>query len=70
MRNEARFRMVEKLSRERFARFVTLAQRDADERIELYRQLAEIRVPRRALETEDGADASGPNGSGAAEGDA
>jgi pyruvate-ferredoxin/flavodoxin oxidoreductase len=69
MRNEARFRMVEKLSPERFARFVKLAQRGADERIELYRQLAEIRVPRRALDA-DGTETSGTNGSAGAEGEA
>ncbi len=44
MRNETRFRSVEKLDPERFRAFLEQAQRDADMRTALYRQLAEIKV--------------------------
>ncbi len=42
--NETRFRMVEKLDPKRFARLQEEAQRDATRRMEVYRQMAEIRV--------------------------
>jgi hypothetical protein len=42
--NETRFRMVEKLDPKRFARLQEEAQRDAVRRMEIYRQMAEIRV--------------------------
>jgi pyruvate-ferredoxin/flavodoxin oxidoreductase len=48
MRNETRFRMVEKQDPERFKRFLALAQRQAHERYAVYRQLAGITVPREA----------------------
>ncbi len=42
--NETRYRMVEKLDPKRFARLQEDAQRDAVRRMEIYRQMAEIRV--------------------------
>jgi pyruvate-ferredoxin/flavodoxin oxidoreductase len=42
--NETRYRMVEKLDPKRFARLQEEAQRDAVRRMEIYRQMAEIRV--------------------------
>ncbi|MBN2195103.1 MAG: pyruvate:ferredoxin (flavodoxin) oxidoreductase [Polyangiaceae bacterium] len=42
--NETRFRMVEKLDPKRFARLQEDAQRDATRHMEVYRQMAEIRV--------------------------
>jgi hypothetical protein len=44
MRNEARFRMVEKIDPKRFAKLAAEAQRDAVRRTEIYRQMAEMRV--------------------------
>jgi pyruvate-ferredoxin/flavodoxin oxidoreductase len=43
-RNEMRFRMVEQLDPKRFERLQAEAQRDAVRRLEIYRQLAELRV--------------------------
>jgi pyruvate-ferredoxin/flavodoxin oxidoreductase len=48
MRNEARFRMVEKQDPERFQRLMALAQRDTERRVAVYRQLSELVVPRDA----------------------
>jgi pyruvate-ferredoxin/flavodoxin oxidoreductase len=48
MRNEARFRMVEKLDGERFRRLVAAAQRQAEERWSVYEQLARVKVERGA----------------------
>ena len=42
--NETRYRMVEKLDPKRFERLQKEAQRDATRRMEIYRQMAEIRV--------------------------
>jgi pyruvate-ferredoxin/flavodoxin oxidoreductase len=47
-RNEARFRMVEKLDPERFKRLMAAAQRQAAERWSVYEQLARVRVERPA----------------------
>ncbi len=44
--NETRFRMIEKLDPKRFAQLQEDAQRDAIRRMEIYRQLAELRVGR------------------------
>jgi pyruvate-ferredoxin/flavodoxin oxidoreductase len=46
MRNETRFRMVEKQDPERFRRFLDEAQRQAAQRYAVYQQLAGITVPR------------------------
>ena len=45
MRNETRFRMVEKIDPKRFQHFVVEAQRQAEQRVAVYRQLAGITVP-------------------------
>jgi len=45
MRNETRFRMVEKQDPERFKRFLAQAEREAAQRYAVYRQLAGITVP-------------------------
>jgi pyruvate-ferredoxin/flavodoxin oxidoreductase len=45
MRNEARFRMVEKMDPKRFQRLASLAQEDAERRVALYEQLAAIHMP-------------------------
>ncbi len=45
LRQEARFRMVERLDPKRFARFVRQSQRIADQRRAIYEQLAGISVP-------------------------
>ena len=42
--SETRFRMVQKLDPKRYARLQVEAQRDADRRTQLYRQLAEVRI--------------------------
>ncbi len=46
MKNEARFRMVEKLDRKRYLDLQERSQRDAERRYEIYRQLSEIRLPK------------------------
>jgi len=45
MRNETRFRMIEKVNPERFERLVHAAQRSAQQRFAVYQQLAGITVP-------------------------
>jgi len=45
MRNESRFRMVEKLDAERFKRFLELAQDAAARRVAVYQQLAGVTIP-------------------------
>ena len=45
MRNESRFRMVEKLDPERFKRFLELAQEAAARRVAVYQQLAGVTIP-------------------------
>jgi pyruvate-ferredoxin/flavodoxin oxidoreductase len=45
MRNETRFRMVEKQDPERFKRLIAAAQRNAAQRFAVYQQLAGITVP-------------------------
>jgi pyruvate-ferredoxin/flavodoxin oxidoreductase len=49
MRNETRFRMVEKLDPTRFKMLAELAQRDAIDRVAVYQQLAGIKLPSRGL---------------------
>ena len=46
MRNETRFRMVEKLDPERFKRLTKLAEKQAQQRVGIYQQLANLTVPR------------------------
>jgi pyruvate-ferredoxin/flavodoxin oxidoreductase len=46
MRNETRFRMVEKQDPERFKRFLETASRQAAQRYAVYQQLAGVTVPR------------------------
>jgi len=46
MRNETRFRMVEKGDPERFKRLLATAERDARERYAVYEQLAGLTIPR------------------------
>jgi pyruvate-ferredoxin/flavodoxin oxidoreductase len=45
MRNEMRFRMVERRDPERFRRLMAMAEREAAQRIAVYRQIAGITVP-------------------------
>ena len=45
MRNETRFRMVEKLDPERFKRLSILAEKQARQRVAIYQQLANLTVP-------------------------
>jgi pyruvate-ferredoxin/flavodoxin oxidoreductase len=59
MRNEARFRMVEKLDPKRFKFLLELARQHAAERFALYQQMAEITLPRSG-------DAAGTGAAGAA----
>ena len=46
MRGETRFRMVERMDRERFAHLMEQAQHDASRRVALYEQLAHLSVPK------------------------
>ncbi|HEX7785826.1 MAG TPA: pyruvate:ferredoxin (flavodoxin) oxidoreductase, partial [Methylomirabilota bacterium] len=46
MRNETRFRMVEKQNPDRFKRFLDAASRQAAQRYAVYQQLAGVTVPR------------------------
>jgi pyruvate-ferredoxin/flavodoxin oxidoreductase len=52
MRNETRFRMVEKLDPDRFKRLLAAAERDARQRYAVYQQLAGLTIPRIAVEEE------------------
>jgi pyruvate-ferredoxin/flavodoxin oxidoreductase len=45
MQNEARFRMVERMDRDRFKQLAAAAQREATQRFAVHQQLAGIRVP-------------------------
>jgi pyruvate-ferredoxin/flavodoxin oxidoreductase len=59
MRNETRFRMVEKLDPARFKRLLALAQRDATQRVAVYQQLAALKVPPGMAAASDGDEAAG-----------
>jgi len=50
MRNETRFRMVEKIDPQRFAELAEAAQRAATQRVAVYKQLAEITIPKAEAE--------------------
>jgi pyruvate-ferredoxin/flavodoxin oxidoreductase len=52
MRGETRFRMVEKRDPERFRRLMAMAERQAAQRIAVYRQIAGITVPQDGEKTE------------------
>jgi pyruvate-ferredoxin/flavodoxin oxidoreductase len=61
MRNETRFRMVERLNPERFRRLAAAAREHAERRIALYEQLSQIVLPRPAgATTETGDNGTGP----------
>jgi pyruvate-ferredoxin/flavodoxin oxidoreductase len=45
MRNETRFRMVEKLDPLRFRRLLAMAEKRATQRYGIYQQLAGVKVP-------------------------
>ncbi len=45
MRNETRFRMVEKLDPERFKRLALMAERSTRQNVAVYQQLAGVTVP-------------------------
>jgi pyruvate-ferredoxin/flavodoxin oxidoreductase len=45
MRNETRFRMVEKQDPERFRRLLARAEREVHRRYAVYQQLAGLKVP-------------------------
>ncbi len=62
MRNETRFRVVEKLNPQRFRLLIELAQRDATQRIAGYQQLAGIKLPK-PVSVSDPAGATAPTGS-------
>ncbi|MBI2299582.1 MAG: 4Fe-4S dicluster domain-containing protein, partial [Armatimonadetes bacterium] len=59
MRNETRFRMVERIDADRFKRLAVAAQDFATQRMALYEQLARIVVPAHDQTNDDGADGSG-----------
>jgi hypothetical protein len=63
MRNEARFRMVERIDPERFRDFARRSQLAAERRIATYKHLATLRLPKAlqvAVETAIAANASAP----------
>jgi pyruvate-ferredoxin/flavodoxin oxidoreductase len=45
MRNETRFRMVEKIDPERFKRLALMAERNTRQNVAVYKQMAGITVP-------------------------
>ncbi|HET7295065.1 MAG TPA: pyruvate:ferredoxin (flavodoxin) oxidoreductase [Vicinamibacteria bacterium] len=53
MRNETRFRMVEKQDPERFRHLLARAERQARQRFAVYRQLAGLTIPQVAVEDEE-----------------
>jgi len=59
MRNETRFRMVEKVDPERFKRFLKLAVRHAEQRYAVYQQLAGLTIPNPEQETEQAPEPAG-----------
>jgi hypothetical protein len=58
MRNESRFRMIERADPARFKQFLEEAQAAATRRYSGYQQLAEIKLPYDQPKEEDGAAAS------------
>jgi pyruvate-ferredoxin/flavodoxin oxidoreductase len=55
MRNETRFRMVEKQNPERFRRLLAKAEREARQRYAVYRQLAGLTIPLASANEDDAA---------------
>jgi pyruvate-ferredoxin/flavodoxin oxidoreductase len=53
MRNESRFRMVERTDPARFKRFLKQATEDAQKRYAVYQQLAGITIPQAEAKDED-----------------
>jgi pyruvate-ferredoxin/flavodoxin oxidoreductase len=64
MRNESRFRVIERSDPERFKEFLKDSQAQAQRRYAVYQQLAGISVPFVEPGDEDGGNGSGGNGSG------
>ena len=64
MRNESRFRMIERSDPARFKQFLALAQDQADRRYSGYQQLAQIKLPYKKSEptAENGGGADGDGG--------
>ena len=62
MRNESRFRVIERGDPVRFKRFLRDAQDAATQRYAVYQQLAGITVPPAKLTTEDQASPAAPQG--------
>jgi pyruvate-ferredoxin/flavodoxin oxidoreductase len=60
MRNETRFRMVEKMDPKRFRLLTEMAQRDVKQRFAVYQQLAELRIPSGAPDPEETASPPAP----------
>jgi pyruvate-ferredoxin/flavodoxin oxidoreductase len=56
MRNETRFRMVERFDAQRFRRLAAAAREHAERRIALYEQLAQIVLPKMAVAAPQGAE--------------
>jgi pyruvate-ferredoxin/flavodoxin oxidoreductase len=61
MRNETRFRMVEKLDPQRFKRFLELAQKETGRRVAVYEQLSALKLPKPDAGAAEG-DAAKPKG--------
>jgi hypothetical protein len=62
MRNESRFRVVERSDPARFKRFLKEAQEAARQRYAVYQQLAGITVPQLETTTNDAAPLAAPEG--------
>jgi pyruvate-ferredoxin/flavodoxin oxidoreductase len=60
MRNESRFRMIERADPARYKRFLEDAQAAAERRYSVYQQLAGMKVP--AFETRDGKEKENEDG--------
>ena len=62
MRNESRFRMIERTDPARFRRFLRMAQKAAQQRYAVYQQLAGITVPQIEVEEEKSQPTPAPAG--------
>jgi pyruvate-ferredoxin/flavodoxin oxidoreductase len=62
MRNESRFRVVERSDPARFKGFLKEAQEAARQRYAIYQQLAGITVPQVTVTPDDAASATAPEG--------
>jgi hypothetical protein len=63
MRNESRFRVIERADPARFKRFLDESQAAAERRYAVYQQLAGISVPAFEKKDENGANGGDPEGS-------